>query len=464
MLSRRMAATIPSLVDAPDDSRTQAGRSFFPLALLFAINTVNFYDRQVLGVLTEPIRQEFGLSDRAIGTLGTAFILFYAVAGLPLGRLCDVAARKWVLSAGTFLWSLATLAAYWAGSFAGLFASRVAVGVGEAACSPAASSLIGDIIPAERRGRALSIFMLGLPAGIALSFYVSSRVASAHGWRAAFLVAGLPGLLLSVAALALKEPVRGAADRGRGAPPDLTSPTISLGSSIALLLRNPTIRWIAVSGIFLNFNMYALGIFLTAYLRRHHELPLAQAGDAMVAIYGLSGLPGLLAGGRVADLVAGKGARNRLLVAAGSILVSAPLAYLSLEQDRGHWLAFSFLMGFACLFQYVYYSTVYPAIQDLVEPRLRGMAMAVYFAVMYFGGGALGPFLTGALSDHFTRAAAEKAGIVDLAAAALEPFKAEGLRSALGIVPILSLVLAGVLFAAAMSARSDSEPKEVMNP
>src|SRR5205807_5578462 len=129
-------------------------RLVFTLGVLLAINTMNFFDRQILPAVQEKIRKEWNLSDSELGLLGTAFILLYAVVGLPLGRLADVWRRKWILAIGVGLWSLLTLGSGFARSFWPLFILRMGVGVGEASCAPAANSLIGDLVPAERRGRA----------------------------------------------------------------------------------------------------------------------------------------------------------------------------------------------------------------------------------------------------------------------------------------------------------------------
>ena len=186
--------------------------TWFAISVLFAINTMNFFDRQILGAVAEPIRKEWELSDGALGALGTAFTLLYAFVGVPLGRLADRTSRTRILFAGVLLWSVLTAASGAVRSFWQLFAFRLGVGVGEATCAPAATSLIADLVPAHRRARALSIFMLGLPVGVALSFAVSGAVARSYGWRAAFFVAGIPGLLCALAVLLVREPARGGAE------------------------------------------------------------------------------------------------------------------------------------------------------------------------------------------------------------------------------------------------------------
>src|SRR5437870_6930399 len=172
--------------------RTTTPRLVFTFAVLLGINTMNFFDRQILPAVQEKIRKAWDLSDSELGWLGTAFILLYAVVGLPLGRLADVGRRKWILAVGVGVWSLLTLGSGFAWSFWSLLVLRLGVGIGEASCAPAATSLIGDLVPAERRARALAVFMLGLPRGLAASCFVSSTIAERRSWQAALYVGGFP--------------------------------------------------------------------------------------------------------------------------------------------------------------------------------------------------------------------------------------------------------------------------------
>src|SRR5215210_6601170 len=324
--------------------------AWFTLWVLFAINAMNFFDRQILGAVGEAVRREWGMSDGAMGALGTAFTLLYALVGLPLGRLSDRTGRKWILAGGVFVWSLLTVASGFARNFWQLFAFRLGVGVGEAACAPAATSLIGDLFPARGRARALSVFMLGLPVGIALSFAVSGTIARWYGWRSAFYVAGLPGLLCAAAALLIREPRRGAAEaHGVGG-------RRREGSPYRLVLGTPTMRWLIVSGALHNFNMYALGSFLTPFLMRYHGSDIQSANLVSMAAYALSDAPGLLLGGVVANRVAHGRANGRLLVGALAILGSVPLLFLALGRAGGDTVGFMVLMGGGCALMYVYYS------------------------------------------------------------------------------------------------------------
>lgn len=427
-------------------------RVWFALWVLFAINTLNFYDRQILGAVGETVREEWKLSDTALGSLGTAFTLLYAAVGVPLGRLTDRFSRRWILCAGVTVWSLLTAASGLARNFTELFVVRLGVGSGEAACAPAATSLIGDLFPASRRAKALSVFMIGLPVGIALSFLGSSLLEHRFGWRFTFYIAGIPGVICAVLALLIWEPARGAAEVHK-----ITAAAKRKGSPYFLVLSIPTMWWIIASGALHNFNMYAIGAFLSPFLQRVHHLNKLSAGMISMVVFGLSGIPGLLVGGMLGDRMVRNRANGRLLVATVAIFISAPLMFVGLSRPAGALVAFVLFAGLGMASMYVYYSTIYSAIQDVIEPSLRGTAMALYFFAMYVLGASLGPVGMGFLSSYFTRRAALAAGITDTSFQALRPFAAEGLHSALYVVPVFGVLLGLVLFAASRTVARDME-------
>jgi len=420
-------------------------RPGWTLFVLFLLNALNFFDRNILGAIVEPLRREWGLRDAQIGWIGTAFTLLYAVVGLPLGRLADHARRTRLLGGGALLWSAMTAISGLTTSFAGLFAARLGVGVGEAVCAPAATSLIGDLFPSARRGRATAIFMLGLPVGLGLSYAVGGAVAQAWGWRAAFFVAGLPGLVVGALCLALPEPARGTSE------PHPIGAQRRSESALALLTQTPTLLWIIVSGALHNFNMYALATFVPALLIRHHGLGVRQAGALSGLMFGVFGGIGLLVGGWVSDRAAARKEGGRLLVSTWALALSVPLLVLFLVQPRGE---IGRALAFVCpalLLMYLYYAPVYATIQDVVEPARRGLAMAVYFCAMYVMGASMGPVGTGLLSDRLAARAAAAAGSPVVTEAA----RAQGLHEAMYIVPVLSVILAAVLFAGARASVRD---------
>ncbi len=427
-----------------NQSRKQA---HYTLAILFAINLLNFYDRQIFGALAEPIRKQWVLTDSQIGWLATAFTLLYAWVGLRFGRLSDRWKRPQLLSLGVAAWSLLTAASGIAWSYGSLFAARLGVGVGEATCAPASNALIGDLYPAARRARALSFFMLGLPLGGFLSFFVSGYVAARYGWRMAFYIACLPGLLLAVLASRLVDTPRGAAEgsplAGRPHP----------GSPYWSVLKIPTIRWIIITGALHNFNAYAIATFLPAYLSRYHSLDLKQANTLAAFAFSAVGIPGLLLGGWAADRIAAIHSTGRLLLSSVSLFLAAGFFYSAIDLPPGRVVLFGELIGMGCLLAYLYYSCVYATIQDIVPPSLRGTAMALYFFAMYMLGGSFGPVLTGRLSDYFARLAMAEAGASRLN----EHFRAVGLHSAMYVIPLCSVLLGIVLMGAARTVSRDMD-------
>lgn len=422
------------------------------LVLLFLINLLNFYDRQIIAAVTEPVRMEFGLSDAAIGWLGTAFTLFYAAVGLPLGRLADRMSRTRLLGYGVAAWSVCTAVSGLAFNYVSLFAARMGVGLGEASCSPAANSLIADLYPSARRARALSLFMLGLPIGIFLSAVGSGLIAKAYGWRMAFFVATVPGLVLAYAIARLTDPARAVvsaasakiAATGRAHSASFWAPYLALW-------RIPTLRWIVLSGALHNFNSYAVNAFMPAYLGRYHGLALAQANIAAGITLGLVGVAALLFGGAAADRSRRWRPNGRLLLGALAMAVGSPCVYIALSLAPGRVLPFMALMGLGWMCFYLYYATVYASIHDIVPSTLRGTAMAVYFFWMYVLGGAFGTAVLGTLSDRFAR----RAMLADGATALSERYRAAGLHEAFYVVPIILALLALVLFAASRTVAKD---------
>jgi MFS family permease len=426
----------------------------YALFLLFAINLLNFFDRQLLGALGEPVRHEFHLSDTALGFLGTIFTIIYAFVGLPLGALSDRWSRNKLIALGTAFWSVLTAATGFAQNYAQIFIARLGVGIGEATCAPAGQSLIGDLFPPHQRAKAMGVFMLGLPAGIFLAYISAGAIATKYGWRAAFWFACIPGIILAVMALRIPEPVRGALDPGRV----VTTVKNAVKSPFATVLGLPTMWWIIMSGIFHNFNMYAINSFNTPFLQRFHEMSLLNASYVSSISVGAVGAIGLLGGGWLADKMSAKRRNARLLVSAGAMAIAAPCIFMAINQPKGSITAYIVFMTLGSITMFVYYATVYTAIQDVIEPRLRGTAVAIYFCFMYILGASMGPVGTGALSDHFARKAMTDAG----ASTMTEAFKAVGLHNAMYVIPILALAAAFVLFMAARTMDKDVRKQELV--
>ncbi len=424
-----------------------ASKNRYALALLVAINVLNFYDRNIPGALAEPIRKEFALSDTQLGLLGSAFIWVYALIGLPIGLLADTGSRKKLLAAGMVVWSALTAFAALATSFSLLLVSRLGVAVGEAVVAPTATSMLGDLFPAGRRSHALGLFMLGVPVGGALSYLFSASIAHSFGWRTAMVTAALPALLLLPALIALREPMRGASE---AAQRKVESP------SIWKILRIPTMWWIIASGALVNFNLYALASFLPSFFIRVHGLSLRESGVAMAIIYGIGGICGGVLAGRWGDRTIRTRSNGRLQLAAALSMGTVPAAWFGIASPAGMVVPAVLFWMLALATINTYYALVYASIQDLVPPNARGTTMAIYFMAMYLCGASFGPVLTGNLSDRLARHAASAAGspiITDL-------FRATGLQQAMLVIPILSIALALVLYAGSRTITADARRQD----
>jgi len=427
--------------------KTQKNTLWFSVVVLFAINILNFYDRHVPAALVEPMRKEFHLSDTQIGLIGSAFIWIYAIIGVPLGRIADTASRKKLLAWGVVIWTALTASAGLATTYTFLLFSRVGVGVGEAACAPTATSWLGDLFPPDKRSRVLALFMLGVPVGGALGYFFSGPIAQAYGWRAAMVFAAVPALLLVPALLMLDEPQRGASE---------LHPAPLVRASMWNVLRIPTLWWIIVSGALLNFNAYAFGTFLPAFLSRVHGVSLAKSGIDTGIVYLLGGVSGGIVAGYLGDFIVHRRKDGRLLCAAVLALVAIPFACVGILQPAGSlYLAMAFLaVTYASLT--TYYGLVYSAIQDIVAPNQRASAMAIYFMAMYMCGASFGPLFTGKLSDVLAHRAALLAGSPSVT----ETFRAVGLQQAMLVIPVLCTALAFVLYMGSRTIIADMAKRE----
>lgn len=420
---------------------THAWRILF---LLFLANLFNFFDRTIPAIIIEPIRLEWSLSDFQLGLIGTAFTIVYAIVGVPLGRLADTGARRKIMGWGLALWSGLTAVNGLAWNFWSFLLVRMGVGIGEASYAPAANSLIGDLFPAHKRARAMGIFMLGLPLGLLLAFFtIGAMVKAFDSWRAPFFIAAVPGLVLALFMFFIKEPRRGAAESVQVASAPVSQP-------LRKVLAIRTFWWLVLAGLTFNFSSYACNSFMVPLLQRYFLLPLEQAAVATGVIVGLTGLLGLTAGGWLADRIHQRSATGRLLFAALSMLVAALATGYALLAGRVEVGVFVAIFSLGWLFAYNFYPCVYTAIQDVVEPRLRATAMALFFAGLYLLGGGLGPIAVGLLSDHFAQAAMLAAGASEMS----EAFKAVGLHDAMYLIPValfltmLALVQASRCFVA----------------
>lgn len=422
------------------------------LLLLFAANTFNFYDRAIPAIVIEPIKDEFALSDLQIGVLSAAFTVVYALCGLPLGRLADRRSRTRIMGWGLIVWSALTAAGGAAWNFTSLLLIRIGVGIGEASYAPAANSTIADLYPASKRARAFGLFQLGLPVGLLLAYFSVGAIAEAFGtWRAPFMLAAIPGVLIAVGFFLVREPRRGASEpAGSSGPVTAPAGDAPVERAFRRILAVPTMWFLIIAGIGANLASYSVNTFMVPLFQRYFGVTLTGAAVLTGVVVGVTGLVGLLAGGWLSDRAARRSPGARVLVGAVASAVAVPLTALALTLGPDATATFVLVFGLGWLLQYLYYTSAFPAVADVVPPRLRSTATAVFFAAFYLLGGAVGPVIVGALSDVYTATALAGGATPDQAGAA-------GLRQALlTIVPGSMLVTAVGLFLATRTVRRDN--------
>jgi MFS transporter, Spinster family, sphingosine-1-phosphate transporter len=382
--------------------RTASGARYI-MVLLFLGNLLNFFDRQMPSVVLGEIEKTFHVDDAVAGLLASAFVLVAALGGIPLGWLADRYTRKGVAGWALIVWSLFTALG---GVFGGIlpvaaiglvpafwifFVSRVGVGIGEAGYSPATGSLISDLYPSERRSRANALFMLGFPVGLLLAFFATGALAVAlGGWQRVFLVAAVPGVVVGILLLFVREPERGAAE-------PVAAAAARVSRSFGSIFRVRSIWGLIVAFAGYNFAAYAIGTFITVVLQRAFGLELIPAGALSGVVIGVSGLIGLLVGGRVLDRAVRRSHATRVRLTAVLLVAAAVLSLIGLSS--GSLVVFVVFVFAGYLVGIVYLAASAPAISDVVEPRTRSTALGVVYAIGLLIGGAGGPIVAGAVSD-----------------------------------------------------------------
>ncbi|MFF0630618.1 spinster family MFS transporter [Streptomyces sp. NPDC004296] len=383
-----------ALGSGTDEMRSR--HHLYVLLLLTAAYTVSQIDRSMINILMEPIKLDLGLSDTQLGLLtGLAFALFYSILGVPVAYLADRTNRVLIAALGVALWAVMMLCTGFVSGFTLLLLVRVGAGAGEAGVFPAGYSLIGDHFTAQRRVRAFSVFMTGVGLSIALGFILAGWANQAFGWRKAFIIAAVPGALLAIlAALTLREP-----RRRRGASTPLL-PRLSLTRVLVILGRNASFRNIVLAVMLANVGAMGVSQWAGVFYTRAHHLSSEQLGLWLGVVAGGSAALGTLVGGFAADRWFRGNSGNQLRLAAGLTATQVPFVLLILYVPNAVaslLLLIPLYVGF-----FAYNGPVLAITQDLVDARMRAVAVAVTAMVLNLMGTGLGPLVVGALSDLFT--------------------------------------------------------------
>ena len=367
---------------------------WFVLIVLTIVYVFNFADRQILIILQEEVKEDLQLTDTQLGLLtGLGFALLYTTLGIPIAKLADKYNRKNILAFSLGFWSLMTVLSGRALNFFQLLLTRIGVSAGEAGGMPPSHSIISDYFPEKERGTAFSIYSMGVPIGILLGFIVAGLIASEYGWRAAFYVLGIPGILLAILmCFIVKEPIRGQID---GQIENKKDPTFK--EVIEELFSKKSFLYLCLGAGFTTFSSYSLNNFMPSFIQRVHGVDLMTVSINLGLSIGIGGLIGALIGGRLADI---KGAKNKkwyLYVPMLSCITSFFPALIILFTASSK-IALAAIFPYA-VFNAAFTGPVYAVGQTLANVKMRAFATALILLFMNGIGLALGPLSAGMLSD-----------------------------------------------------------------
>jgi predicted MFS family arabinose efflux permease len=369
------------------------------LGLLFLVEVMNYFDRQIVNILAQQIKLDLRISDAELGLLtGTAFGVVYSVLAIPLGRIGDRYDRGKLIAIVVAMWSGFTIACGFAANFVQLALARAGVAIGEAGCQPASTSLIADLFAGPRRASSISIFFLGVPVGSFLGLLAGGLMAVELGWRAAFIVAGLPGLVLVVVLMIfVVDPKQSAQAREKEAPPAASPGTVL---AVLFLLRRPGYLWLLLAMICSTFQIYVGGAWLPTFFIRYHEMTTAEIGVFAALAVGLGGALGTMGGGMFCDSLRGRAKDVEILTIILVMLLSIPtLVATVMLKDLKLALCAMFLFN---VFSFAYLSPGIVLMQKAATESTRALSVALTSSVAAITGLCLGVPLVGAVSDLLT--------------------------------------------------------------
>ena len=427
-------------------------RRNLPLLLLLGIATCAFIDRSILNTVGQAIKDDLRISDFQLGLLGgAAFALLYSVVCVPFARLSERYSRVVIISISVVVWSVMTLLSGFAASFTFLMFARIGVGVGEAGVDAPSQALLADIYVPEQRASAVAVLGLGTPLGILIGGIGGGFFAQYFGWRSAFEIAAVPGLLLAaITFLCVREPVRGGSEHAaleKGVP--------SLVQVIARLWASHGFRHMLMAGVITAFIGFGMITFVHPFFVRAYSLDYTTAAIAFALMNSVSNAFGFLAGGLVTDRLIKRDIRFYGWLPAAGAIISCPLYILGFSQV--HWIPALVILTVPGLFSATWFAPTFAVTQNLVTPRMRASAIALLSLALNLAGMTLGPAVTGALSDFFASRnflpgdyAVQCAPSHAAISASCQSASAQGIRYALMLVVCLFLV-SGLHFARAGS-------------
>jgi predicted MFS family arabinose efflux permease len=381
-------------VSAEPERQPVSWRAWYALALMFVAYVFNFIDRSILAILSQPIKEDLHLSDTQLGFLGgIAFAIFYTFVGIPIARLADRTVRRNVLATSVAIWSAMTAVCGFVANFPQLLLARIGVAIGEAGGSPPCHSMISDLFPLSRRATALGIYALGIPAGSMLGTLFGGWLNEAYDWRTAFMIVGIPGVLLALLIRAtLPEPVRGATDNA----PQQTGEAPPVLAVFRFLWQRRSFRYMALAASLHTFVGYGVGYWIPAFFIRSHHLATALLGEWLFFL-GFAGLAGTFLGGVIVDRLIVRDMRWYVWLPGIAVLIALPFSvFVYLYPDYRVALTVAAIPG---LLGANYLAPLFAMTQAMVGLRMRALAASIILFITNLIGMGLGPQLTGIASD-----------------------------------------------------------------
>ena len=399
----------------------------YVLVMLTLIYVFNFADRQILVILQESIKKELQLSDTELGLLsGFIFVLFYVVLGIPIARYADKGNRRNIVAGSLGLWSIMTAISGLAGNFIQLLLARIGVGVGQAGESPSAHAMISDYFPPEKRSTTLSIYSIGLYFGILIAFSLGGYLNQYFGWRTAFLVMGVPGIIFSLLFyVTVKEPEKGATDVREST----SGKTYSLRTALKVLFSNQIFLYLTIAIALHMFCIFALLNWAPSFLSRLHGMKSINIGVSLGLIFGVSGAIGTYVRKLLTDRLGKRDKRHHLKVPAYSILISILFTAGALFFQNNYLTLFC--LGVSAFLQSMYLGPFIAVAHSMVPASTRAVSSAIVLFILNLFGLGFGPLVVGIISDL------------------LEPsLGIESLRWALSIILLVNVASAALFFVA----------------
>jgi len=383
---------------APTNRNQAASRAtaYYVLVMLTVIYSLNFLDRTVITILIDPIKHDYHLSDKVMGFIsGFGFVIMYSILAAPVARWADRGNRRSIVTWGLVIWSGMTSLAGVARNALQLTLSRFGVGIGEAAGTAPSSSMISDLFPGTKRSSAMAVYQLGPVFGGFLGAFIGGWVNQYYGWHDAFLVAGIPGLLVALLfRLTVKEPSRGSSELTR-----VRTDQQNLGETFRFMLSQRCYMLLLIGFCFTTFTQFGFGTWAAPFLGRIHHLNTAQIGTYIGTVRAVAGLVGTLLGGYLSDLLGHKDIRWRVFVSAICSILAGPGVLLFVFSKSLFWCIAGFTIVSAM--SPVHVGPIVAASHSVVKVGMRAFATSVIYLISELIGLGLGPFLIGVFNDHY---------------------------------------------------------------